>query len=113
MLGQVLPHPLPIPPSLARRPVVLAFLVLILLRSRTVTLSKNAVISLRNAFTSLTHFGSWKERANPEDLAKVLQQVYIDESDGSKTLLVPYRERIVKARSLFMSHSISKFHDFP
>jgi len=94
-----LPHPLPIPPSLARRPVVIAFLLLILLRSRTITLSKDVLHGLRRAFTSLTKVASWKENVGPEELAKVLQQVYIDEPDGSKTLLVPYRGRVVKVRN--------------
>ncbi len=95
--NHLLPHALPIPPSLARRPAVIAFLVLILLRSRAITFSKDVLHGLQRAFTSLTKLTSWKENVSPEELAKVLQQVYIDEFDGSKTLLVPYRGRIVKA----------------
>ncbi|EGO29364.1 hypothetical protein SERLADRAFT_445189 [Serpula lacrymans var. lacrymans S7.9] len=35
------------------------------------------------------------KRASPEELADALQQVYIQEKDGSKTLLVPYRDQYV------------------
>jgi len=94
----ILPHPLPVSSSLNRRPIILAFFVLLLLRSRAVTLSKDALTSLRNSITNLTSIRAKKRKLTPDELAKVLQQVYIDEPDGSKTLLVPYRERVVKVR---------------
>ncbi|KAJ3503896.1 hypothetical protein NLJ89_g8229 [Agrocybe chaxingu] len=90
----ILPHPLPIPSSLNRRPFVLAFLVFLLLRSRTFTLSRDALVSLKNSVSSKCP--SRKKKLSQDELARVLQQVYIDEPDGSKTLLVPYRERVIK-----------------
>lgn len=81
---------------MARRPLILAFFVLILLRSRSISLSKDALHLLRNSFTSSTNLGPSRAKVDQEELDRVLQQVYIDEPDGSKTLLVPYRERIVK-----------------
>jgi ATP-binding cassette subfamily D (ALD) long-chain fatty acid import protein len=78
---------------MTHRPVILAFLVLILLRSRTISLTKDTARVLWNA---ITIFGPRRDKADPEELDRVLQRVYIDEPDGSKTLLVPYRERIVK-----------------
>lgn len=101
-----LPHPLPIASAMTQRPVILTFLVLILLRSRTISLSKDAIQVLRNAVASITNFGPWREKVDSEELDRVLQQVYIDEPDGSKTLLVPYRERIVKVCFMVSSRLI-------
>jgi len=110
MLRMVLPskpilpmHPLPLPPSLTKRPVVLVFLVLLLLRSRALTLSKDGLASLRRGTPYLTNFQR-RQKLTTEELAKVLQQVYIDEPDGSQTLLVPYRERVVKVRDLIRTN---------
>ena len=77
------------------RPLILAFIVVILLRSRSISLSKHALDLLRNVLASSTNLGPSKAKVDQEELDGVLQQVYIDEPDGSKTLLVPYRERIV------------------
>ncbi|KAF8970375.1 ABC transporter transmembrane region 2-domain-containing protein [Flammula alnicola] len=88
-------HPLPLPPRLTQRPVVLAFLILVLLRSRTFTLPKDVIQSLRQKVQHLTTL-KLKRKLTKDELAKVLQQVYIDEADGSHTLLVPYRERMIK-----------------
>jgi len=92
-------HPLPVPPSLTKRPVVLAFFVLILLRSRTLSLSKVAIATLKEGTQYLSTFRR-KRKLTKEELARVLQQVYIDEPDGSQSLLVPYRERVVKVRDV-------------
>lgn len=88
-------HPLPLPPRLTQRPFVLAFLVLILLRSRTLSFSKDVLLSIRDKAKKLLTLRR-KTKLTKDELAKVLQQVYIDEEDGSQTLLVPYRERVVK-----------------
>lgn len=92
-------HPLPLPLRLAKRPIILAFLILILLRSRTLSISKDVVTSLQQKAKSLTL--KRKSKLTKDELAKMLQQVYIDEEDGSQTLLVPYRERVVKVRGMF------------
>jgi len=77
--------------------VVLAFLVLLLLRSQTLSLTKGAIATLRQGTHYLSTFQR-KRKLTKEELARVLQQVYIDEPDGSQSLLVPYRERVVKVR---------------
>ena len=59
-------------------------------------MSKDAIASLRQATQHLTNNFQIRRKLTKEELAKVLQQVYIDEPDGSQTLLVPYRERVVK-----------------
>ncbi|PPQ82537.1 hypothetical protein CVT25_007146 [Psilocybe cyanescens] len=87
--------PLPLPAHFTRRPIVLAFLVLLLLRSRTLNLSKDALAALRRSTQYLTRL-QLQRKLTPDELARVLQQVYVEEPDGSQTLLVPYRERIVK-----------------
>ena len=96
-------HPLPLPPNLSKRPVVLVFLVLLLLRSRALSLPKDAIASLRRGKSYLTNFQR-RRKLTKEELAKVLQQVYIDEPDGSQTLLVPYRERVVKVRDVIRTN---------
>lgn len=95
-------HPLPVPPSLTKRPVVLAFLVLLLLRSRTLSLTKGAITILREGTQYLSTFQR-KRKLTKEELAKVLQQVYVDEPDDSQSLLVPYRERVVKVRDVIQT----------
>lgn len=92
-------HPLPVPPSLTKRPVVLSFFILLLLRSRTLSLTKGAIATLREGTQYLSTFQR-KRKLTKEELAKALQQVYIDEPDGSQSLLVPYRERVVKVRDV-------------
>jgi len=103
-------HPLPVPPSLTKRPVVLAFFVLILLRSRTLSLSKVAIATLREGTQYLSTFRR-KRKLTKEELARVLQQVYIDEPDGSQSLLVPYRERVVKVRDVVNHDFHPRSHD--
>jgi ATP-binding cassette, subfamily D (ALD), peroxisomal long-chain fatty acid import protein len=36
------------------------------------------------------------DKATPEDLKKAQQQIYVEEKDGSKTLLLPFRKRVSK-----------------
>lgn len=38
-------------------------------------------------------------RATPEELQEATKELYVDEADGSKTLLVPFRDRVSKVRS--------------
>ncbi|PPR01356.1 hypothetical protein CVT24_006310 [Panaeolus cyanescens] len=108
-------HPLPIPESLNRRPLVLAFLVFLLLRSRAVTLSKDAINALGDLPQKLK---SRKKKLTEEELSRVLQQVYLEkdvtpeeEADGvrKKTLLVPYRGGVVKVP--IESTPLSKFKE--
>ncbi|KAJ3480904.1 hypothetical protein NLI96_g8018 [Meripilus lineatus] len=77
----------PITPQ-SRRPLLLALVVVLLLRSRLISAPKEALLRLRSA--------AYKSRLSPEELSEALQQVYITEPDGSKTILVPHRDSISK-----------------
>lgn len=83
--------PLPFPEKLRQRPIILAFFIFLLLRSRTVGLTQDVIKSIRERATFQR-----RRKLSEEELAKVMQQVYVDEEDGSQTLLVPYRERVIK-----------------
>uniref|UniRef100_A0A8H7XQK2 ABC transporter domain-containing protein n=1 Tax=Psilocybe cubensis TaxID=181762 RepID=A0A8H7XQK2_PSICU len=101
ILGMRVPiHPLPLPPTLTRRPYVLAFLVLILLRSRAAGLTFSAYTAIQENVKKLRDKlrMKLKRKLTREEMDRVLQQVYVEDPDGSggKTLLVPYRERILK-----------------
>ncbi|KAF5390076.1 hypothetical protein D9757_003756 [Collybiopsis confluens] len=71
-------------PSLAQ-----IIFVLLILRSRLITLPKDTLERLQDATAG--------KRLSPDELTAILQQVYVKESDGSKTLLVTYRNRLAKA----------------
>lgn len=45
------------------------------------------------------------DKASPEDLKKAQQQIYVEEKDGSKTLLLPFRKRVSKVDSLLVNGS--------
>lgn len=38
-------------------------------------------------------------KATPEELKEAIKQLYVDEADGSRTVLVPFRDRVSKVRS--------------
>ena len=71
-----------------RRPLLLCAVVLLLLRSRLLKIPQEVVTGLLNK-------GAVR-KLSQEELAQALQQVYVDEADGSKSLLVPYREGVSK-----------------
>ncbi|KAJ3936183.1 MAG: ABC transporter transmembrane region 2-domain-containing protein [Lentinula lateritia] len=62
--------------------------ILLILRTRLITLPKDSFERLRNATAG--------KRLSAAELTAVLQQIYIKERDGSKTLLAPYRNRLAK-----------------
>ncbi|KAG6907744.1 hypothetical protein DXG01_007544 [Tephrocybe rancida] len=70
----------------------------LLLRSRLASLPKETLQRISAATKS-------KERLSTGEMADVLQQVYEKEQDGSKTLLVPYRDRISKVNVKEMPQS--------
>lgn len=74
----------------ARSSVLVALFTLLLLRGRIADLPKAVLARLRSVAA--------RPEVSQEELAQALQQVYIDEPDGSKTLLVPYKGRISKVR---------------
>ena len=90
----VFSKPLKPPP---RRSITAALIVLLILRTRILTLPKDAVVSLSGMLKGKGK-GKEKQHFTKEDLAAVLQQVYLDDPNGGdgKTLLVPYRDQVVK-----------------
>ncbi|OJT01704.1 ATP-binding cassette sub-family D member 1 [Trametes pubescens] len=72
----------------ARSSMLVALFTLLLLRGRIADLPKGVLARLRSVAA--------RPDVSQEELAQALQQVYIDEPDGSKTLLVPYKGRISK-----------------
>ncbi|KAF9527631.1 ABC transporter transmembrane region 2-domain-containing protein [Crepidotus variabilis] len=87
------------------------FLLILLLRSRAITLPVTIIFWIKDYIASLGSLSSLSsiipglglggskkkdKEVSSDELARVLQQVYVQEEDGSKTLLVPYRERIVR-----------------
>ncbi|KAJ7583528.1 ABC transporter transmembrane region 2-domain-containing protein [Mycena floridula] len=71
-----------------RPPLFLIVAACLLLRSRLLTIPKEALAKLQVVARS--------QRLSPQELERALQQAYIKEKDGSKTLLVPYLDRISK-----------------
>ncbi|KAH9918757.1 ABC transporter transmembrane region 2-domain-containing protein [Epithele typhae] len=73
----------------SRRSLLVAFFtLLLLLRNRTLKLPGTLLSRLKRVAS--------RNEITQEELAQALQQVYVDEPDGSKTLLVPYQGRISK-----------------
>lgn len=68
-----------------RVPLVVVLATLVLLRNR--------------AFKRKKDHSMHADRLSPEDLAKAVQQLYVDEPDGSRSLLVPFRGRVSKVSS--------------
>ena len=63
---------------------------LILLRSRIIT-------GPRDLFRTLSRVGLRKD-LSPLELSRALQQLYVEEPDGTRQLLVPFRDSISKVR---------------
>lgn len=74
--------------ALLSKPAQSLVVAVLLLRSQLLKGPK-AVIAHLQTLTS-------KERVTPEALAEALQQLYVDDPDGNKTLLVPTKSRIDK-----------------
>jgi hypothetical protein len=75
-----------------RRSLVVLLASLIILRSRIFTAPKDVLAKL-----NVVARGS---KLTAEDLNNVLQQLYITEADGSRTLLVPYRNEYLSKVSV-------------
>ena len=76
--------------STARRSLLVALFTLLLLRGRISDVPTAAFSKLKTVVI--------RQDISQEDLTQALQQVYISEPDGSKTLLVPYKGHISKVR---------------
>ncbi|PBK71003.1 hypothetical protein ARMSODRAFT_884471 [Armillaria solidipes] len=70
----------------SRRTSILVLAVVLVLRSRLTEIPKETLAKLRVVVN--------RKRLSQEELLRVLQEVYVKEDDGSKTLLVPYREEV-------------------
>ena len=68
--------------------ILVAFFTLLLLRSRISRIPQDVLSKLKTVAS--------RPDVTPEELSQALQQVYVDEADGSKTLLVPYKGHISK-----------------
>jgi hypothetical protein len=78
------------PPS---KPNILVLLsLLLLLRSRAITGPRDLVRALSRVRLS--------KHSSPSELAKALQQLYVEEPDGTRNLLVPFRNSISKVRPI-------------
>ena len=73
--------------------LLLAIAAILLLRARIVTAPRDALRALRAAR------GERGKTLSKEERARALQQVYVEGPGGEKTLLVPFRENIVKVRA--------------
>lgn len=75
-----------------RNPTLVLFAVVLILRSRLISLPKDTLERLKAV--------TYKPRVSSEELSQALQEIYVNEPDGSKTLLVPYRDHISKVRNM-------------
>ena len=69
-----------------RRSLLVAAFTLLLLRSRVASIPKAALAKVKNVAS--------RPEISQEELAQALQQVYVDEPDGTKTLFVPHKGSI-------------------
>ncbi len=74
--------------SMSSNSKLVLFSLLILLRSRIIT-------GPRDLFRTLGKVGFSKD-LSPSELSQALQQLYVEEPDGTKQLLVPFRDNISK-----------------
>lgn len=77
----------PFKPCTQRTQVLVLLASLLLLRS--------SIISLPGYLISKLRYAARGKRLTTEELLQTLQQVYVKEKDGSKTLLVPYKDAYV------------------
>lgn len=73
-----------------RIPALIVLAIILVARRRILDLSKLA-LSRRPQLQA--------PKATPEELKEAIKQLYVDEEDGSRTILVPFRDRVSKVRS--------------
>jgi hypothetical protein len=76
----------------SKTPTVVLLAACLLLRLRLLSIPREALAALKSATLG--------NKLSPEQLLEVLQQLYVKEANGSKTLLVPYLDRISKVWSI-------------
>jgi hypothetical protein len=89
------------PPSKHNIAVLLSLF--LLLRSRVITGPRDLLRALRRVGLS--------KDSSPSELAKALQQLYVEEPDGTRNLLVPFRNSISKVRPI-IAFAPCILHDF-
>ena len=72
-----------------RRSLVIVLITFLFLRSRIAHVS-------RDALTRIAERARGGKPLTPSEITKATQQVYLNDSDGGKTLLVLYRDRLSK-----------------
>ena len=78
-------------PRSQRRAVTLAVVALLVLRARLLQLPQEVLTGI------LTRAGS-REKVSQDDLQYALQQVYVKDQDGNKSVLVPHSKGVSKVR---------------
>jgi ATP-binding cassette, subfamily D (ALD), peroxisomal long-chain fatty acid import protein len=78
--------------TLRRSPALVLLAVVLLARSRLLTGPRDAIRTLRGV-------GLGRGRASDEEVQRALQEVYKENEDGSRTVLVPHRGRISEVRT--------------
>jgi hypothetical protein len=79
---------------------------ILLLVSLAILLRTRIVTGPRDLVHRLTQVG-FSTELSPSELDQALQQLYIEESDGTRQLLVPFRNNISKVRLLIFRLSFS------
>ncbi|CAL1709088.1 unnamed protein product [Somion occarium] len=85
----------------SRKPTLILFALVLILRSRLLTVPKDALDKLKAV--------AYRQPLSSEALNQALQQLYVDEPDGTKTLLVPYGGNISNVN--IVPTSTSKFKE--
>ena len=86
-----------------RRPLVLAALIVLMLRSRLGSLGKEGLSAVAGAVKGKGKGkAEEKSKLTPEENLRVLQKIYEEDpkDEDVKVLLVPYRDRVTKVSSL-------------
>lgn len=78
-------------PRAQRSAVALSVVVLLVLRARLLQLPREVI-------TNILDRASSKEKISGDEVARALQQVYVKERDGSRTVLVPHSRGVSKVR---------------
>jgi hypothetical protein len=92
----------PVVPASTRTPLLVLLATLLLLRSRLFSGPRELLSKLKAVTRG--------KRLTPEELAQVLEQVYVKQPDGSKLLLVPVKDTYVSEVRLFGNYSTFVWH---
>lgn len=82
---------------------------IIVLVSLALLLRTRIITGPRDLVHKLSHVGVSTE-LSPSELNQALQQLYVEGSDGTRKLLVPFNNNISKARLIIDHLSVISFH---